>query len=421
MSRLQRVSSGETSRSRMETARPVRQAPIASGARALLGLQGTAGNRAVSALLVQRCGPLNPDCACPEKDKEEAAVGAVQRLTDVERQQDLTSERLASDPRLQSAFDNSPAMRIGERGDAVRRVQEVLVGDGLPMPRSTTPAGQLDGRFAAETRDTVRQFQSRHAADGLVDLKGNADGVVGRKTLAKMDQLAGPGPGPVPDVLPPCPAPLGDTESLAPLPAGPGLDSAPIPGVTCDPNSTKPAGDPHACVVSEDIPFNRSGIIRSAAGTVGERFEMNVDWASAPLQSRGPQSSFCAAECGEYHQFVKGHMLSSSNKDGSNPQDVSAALFSGAKLDPTTFQEDGLDRNPKARYGHRKEPTTMSEKYEPDRPTGPKYRGSDFPNVSIGTFADIDLTFLGKTVDTCNKIDTSSKTWTVKFRGIIRP
>ncbi|HEY5844931.1 MAG TPA: peptidoglycan-binding domain-containing protein [Mycobacterium sp.] len=387
----------------------------------LLGLQRTAGNRAVSALLVQRCGPLNPDCSCPEEDKQQAAAAAVQRLTDIERQQDLNSERLASDPRLQAAFDNSPAMRVGERGDAVRRVQEVLVGDGLVMPRSTTPAGQLDGRFGGETRDTVRQFQSRHAADGLLDNKGTADGVVGRKTLAKMDELSGPGPGPLPNVLPPCPAPVSDAENLAAPPTAPGLDSAPIPGVTCDPNSTKPAGDPHACVVSEDFPFNRSGIVRSAAGLVGESFEMNVEWASAPPQSRNPQSSFCAAECGEYHQFVKGHMLASPNKDGSKPQDVSASLFGGAKLDPTTFQEDGLDRKPQARYGHRKEPTTMNEKYEPDRLTGTKYFGKDFPNVSTGTFADIDLTFLGKTIDTCNGIETSNKTWAVKFRGIIRP
>jgi hypothetical protein len=74
-------------------------------------------------------------------------------------------------------------------------------------------------------------------------------------------------------------------------------------------------------------------------------------------------------------------MLASSNKDGSNPQDVSATLFGGAKLDQTTFHEDGLDRDPKARYGHRSEPTTMNEKYEPNRAIGNKYSGKDFPNI----------------------------------------
>lgn len=92
---------------------------------------------------------------------------------------------------------------------------------------------------------------------------------------------------------------------------------------------------------------------------------------------------------------MKGHVLSSSNKDGSNPQDVSATLFDGAKPDKNVFQENGLN-NPKAHYGHRDERPTMNGKYEPDRPTGTKYFGKVFPNIPIGTFADIHLVVPGQ-------------------------
>jgi hypothetical protein len=147
---------------------------------------------------------------------------------------------------------------------------------------------------------------------------------------------------------------------------------------------------------------------------------VRVEWATAPKASRG-EASYCAAECGEYHQFVKGHALSSTNADGSDLKDVSAKLFGGQPLDQSQFREDGRDSNPDARYGHRSEPQTMNEKYEPDRATGTKYTGSDFPNVSTGVFADLDLTFRGEVVDTCNNTVTDSSTWRVQHRGVIRP
>jgi hypothetical protein len=154
-------------------------------------------------------------------------------------------------------------------------------------------------------------------------------------------------------------------------------------------------------------------------GTVGERFEVQAEWRSL-VGPRG-EASYCAAECGEYHQFIKGHMLSSPNQDGSNLTDVSPKLFSGLSLDENQFGEDGRDTNPDARYGHRNEPQTMSEKYEPNRQAGTKYTGNDFPNVSIGTFADIDVTFRGDVVDTCNNTVNLSNTWRVQYRGVIRP
>ena len=396
-----------------------------SGA-ALLAMQRAAGNRAVATLLLQRCGPQNPNCGCSDDDTAESALPQVQRLTAEERGQDLVSPQLAGDARLQSAFDNAPVMRAGERGAAVRLVQESLVSEGHIMPRSTEATGTLDGIFGAETQSAVRDFQNAHAADGLTGSSGFADGVVGRRTLGKMDEIRG-GPSPKPPDLPPCPPPLQQEKGMAGgtlrtaltplLFAGPDAP-VPIPNQTCDPDKPTPTGA--ACVKSKEIPANRSGIVHEPFGSVGESFEMNIEWADTPPVNRR-ETSFCAAACGEYRQFLKGHMRASSNRDGSGLRDVSARVFNGEKLDENTFREDGLERNPAARYGHRNEKTTMDEKYEPDRLTGSKYFGKDFPNVSIGTFADIDLTFMGKTIDTCTNAETSSDTWTVRFRGIIRP
>ncbi|HEX6285404.1 MAG TPA: DUF4157 domain-containing protein [Pyrinomonadaceae bacterium] len=184
------------------------------------------------------------------------------------------------------------------------------------------------------------------------------------------------------------------------------------------PTSGELPGNPGACVVQAAMPSNRSGIIRTPTGSVYENFEVHVEWSSSKY--RGP-NSYCAAECGEYHQFVKGYARSSPNQDGSGLNDVSAKVFGGKALDQNVFQEDGLDSNPAARYGHRKEKQTMNENYEPDRATGPKYVGKDAPGVHIGTFADFDLTFLGKLVDTCQNTEVVSEPWRVAYRGVIRP
>ncbi|MDP1679910.1 MAG: DUF4157 domain-containing protein [Candidatus Nitrotoga sp.] len=193
-----------------------------------------------------------------------------------------------------------------------------------------------------------------------------------------------------------------------------------VPGDANDvvPTRGELSGSPGACVVQSAMPYSRSGIIRTSGGSVFERFEVRAEWSSAQHRD---EASYCAAECGEYHQFVKGYLKTSSNKDGSDLKDVSGKVFGGKPLDEKVFQEDGLDNNPKARYGHRNEKQTMNEKYEPDRATGTKYVGKDAPGVHIGTFADFDLTFIGKLVDTCQGTETVSDPWRVFYRGVIRP
>jgi len=94
----------------------------------------------------------------------------------------LTSPRFALDPRLQNAAENNPPMRFGERGDSVATVQRSLVDLGYFMP-ITTKGGRSwpDGIFGAETKRVVGQFQMDNGLD--------SDGVVGRHTMARLDQL----------------------------------------------------------------------------------------------------------------------------------------------------------------------------------------------------------------------------------------
>jgi hypothetical protein len=213
--------------------------------------------------------------------------------------------------------------------------------------------------------------------------------------------------------------------ALSPAMTGqPGLEESPMPTSSMQgqagaiPTSGELPGAPGACVVQSAMPYSRGGIVRTSTGSVTEDFEVRVEWSSD--KHRG-ETSYCAAECGEYHQFIKGYMRSSPNKDGSGLTDVSGKVFGGKPLDVNKFQEDGLDNNPQARYGHRKEKQTMNEKYEPDRLTGTKYVGKDSPGVHIGTFADFDLTFVGKLVDTCRNTEIQSEPWRVFYRGVIRP
>jgi hypothetical protein len=70
-------------------------------------------------------------------------------------------------------------MHAGESIDGVRIVQEGLVADGIPMPGSTLPTGEMDGVFGQETFAALQRFQSTH---GL-----QVDGVAGRETVGELD------------------------------------------------------------------------------------------------------------------------------------------------------------------------------------------------------------------------------------------
>jgi peptidoglycan hydrolase-like protein with peptidoglycan-binding domain len=113
-----------------------------------------------------------------------ASGSVVQRLTSDEKQENLKSPTFAGMPRLEAAFDNSPAMRRGEVGLSVSLIQDALVKAGFPLPGSTNASGELDEIFGAETERAVRAFQNKFALR-------SRDGVVGRETLGMLDELAG--------------------------------------------------------------------------------------------------------------------------------------------------------------------------------------------------------------------------------------
>jgi hypothetical protein len=164
-------------------------------------MQQAHGNRAMQrflqrsparqgALPVQRCGgEVHAGCTACGGDKlneEQVPVArsvAVQRLTAEEKQENLTSAKYAGEERLEKAFDNSPAMHVGESGKPVRLVQEGLVADGFAMPKSTKKDGSMDGKFGGETHSVLTQFQTKHKL-------GFKDGAVGRQTMGKLDELA---------------------------------------------------------------------------------------------------------------------------------------------------------------------------------------------------------------------------------------
>ncbi len=170
-------------------------------------------------------------------------------------------------------------------------------------------------------------------------------------------------------------------------------------------------GTPGACVVREDIPSSRGGIVNSG-GTVGERFQVNIDWRDSPPEARRRPGSYCDCACGEYRQYVKGHLIINGRRETWH-------LWGGAVLEEDVYHEDGLDRNPDARYGHRREPLTMNEDFRPDRASGCSYEGRDFPRVMIGSDTDMLFKFKGQTYDVCNHTFGPIHEWEVRYAGPI--
>ncbi len=91
-----------------------------------------------------------------------------------------SSPRLRLHPRFETATGQRPIAK-GEAGRAVEILQQCLVDLGSRMPNSTNRSGLTDGIFGPETEATVKLFQRTH---GLA-----ADGMVGPKTLARLDAL----------------------------------------------------------------------------------------------------------------------------------------------------------------------------------------------------------------------------------------
>lgn len=105
----------------------------------------------------------------------------------------LKSPRFNRSEQLIRASDNNPPLNGGTQGEGVRLLQQALIDSGFPMPISIRRFGSPDGIYGRETKDAVRGFQRQH--------KLSPDGIAGRGTMAKLDELF-PGDG---EPLPPLP------------------------------------------------------------------------------------------------------------------------------------------------------------------------------------------------------------------------
>lgn len=92
----------------------------------------------------------------------------------------LTSPRFRWNSRLQEVENNSPPMKRGESGHAVRLIQQSMIDLGIdPMAVSTRKYGTVDGIYGGETVQAVRKYQrGKRLGD---------DGVVGRNTMRALD------------------------------------------------------------------------------------------------------------------------------------------------------------------------------------------------------------------------------------------
>ena len=94
----------------------------------------------------------------------------------------LTAPRFVRNVRLQKASNNDPAMMQGETSIGVRDLQQAFLDLGYKMPKSTGGGMSApDAIFGSETRTVAIQFQK---SNGLVP-----DGIVGKQTLTRLDQI----------------------------------------------------------------------------------------------------------------------------------------------------------------------------------------------------------------------------------------
>lgn len=93
----------------------------------------------------------------------------------------LMSRRFREYLQLQAAAQNKPPLGPGLQGSGVAALQDLLVDLGYKLPISFSKSRKADSIFGAETERAVRAFQ---ASAGL-----KADGLAGKQTLTKLDQI----------------------------------------------------------------------------------------------------------------------------------------------------------------------------------------------------------------------------------------
>lgn len=111
----------------------------------------------------------------------------------------LRSKEFSGDPRLEACAVSDPShVTPGAIGDFVGKIQQALIRLGA----GDISADELSKmRYGPSTAASVRRFKT---ARGILNYAGRIDDIVGKKTIATLDQeLASIGPTPQPPVPPP--------------------------------------------------------------------------------------------------------------------------------------------------------------------------------------------------------------------------
>lgn len=100
----------------------------------------------------------------------------------------LQNPLFSNNARIVRAAENAPPMRRGETDkEAVSIIQNALIGVGAGTMRRSIINGELDGDYGGETYLAVKRFQERV---GLGGPRRKGDGILGRITMANLDQCA---------------------------------------------------------------------------------------------------------------------------------------------------------------------------------------------------------------------------------------
>lgn len=90
---------------------------------------------------------------------------------------------------LNLAARNHPPLGRGARGTAVALLQGALIELTFKLPTSTRKLGKPDGIYGSETEKAVHDFQALHKVGHVGVVKPKPDGIAGRDTLKKLDEL----------------------------------------------------------------------------------------------------------------------------------------------------------------------------------------------------------------------------------------
>jgi len=157
-----------------------------------------------------------------------------------------------------------------------------------------------------------------------------------------------------------------------------------------------------ACVVKEEIPIITTPVV-VFDDKVLMQTDVDIEWKA---------NDQCDCACGEYRQFVKGHILK-------NNQSFNIGLCDGAKLEESVWHEDG-DAQTGFCPGHRDRPEIKNDIFDqPNRESGCHYHGKDEPSVpgKSGDMIDVDLKFKGQTFDKCLGKFGKIHEWSFTYKG----